>query len=200
MSNLTTLPLGAPGPAVHLAETLEITAAQPQAHVTFHIPVIFQSSSPGQSLLRVELETRLSGAVLHTQLVTLSHNGTEETARTMQVTVDHPAYPGTYAYNITARVVSYINVKADPSIGRAVAGIASVHAIRAATGITGPTGPTGTTGTQGQRGGGGDYGNKGVTGGNRVRSDRSDRRYRRTGAFCKLHWGELAMGPLVRPG
>ncbi|ETT59099.1 hypothetical protein C173_28026 [Paenibacillus sp. FSL R7-277] len=164
MSNLTTLPLGAPGPAVHLAETLEITAAQPQAHVTFHIPVIFQSSSPGQSLLRVELETRLSGAVLHTQLVTLSHNGTEETARTMQVTVDHPAYPGTYAYNITARVVSYINVKADPSIGRAVAGIASVHAIRAATGITGPTGPTGTTGTQGQRGGGGDYGNKGVTG------------------------------------
>lgn len=151
MSNLTTLPLGAPGPAIHLAETLEITAVQPQAHVTFHIPVIFQSSSPGESLLRIELETMLSGSVLQTQLVTLSNNGTEETARTIQVTVNHPAYPGTYAYTIRARVVSYINIKADPYIGRAVAGIASVQAIRAATGITGPTGPTGTTGTQGQR-------------------------------------------------
>ncbi|WP_339249908.1 hypothetical protein [Paenibacillus sp. FSL P2-0136] len=164
MSNLTTLPLGAPGPAIHLAETLEITAVQPQAHVTFHIPVIFQSSSPGESLLRIELETMLSGSVLQTQLVTLSNNGTEETARTIQVTVNHPAYPGTYAYTIRARVVSYINIKADPYIGRAVAGIASVQAIRAATGITGPTGPTGTTGTQGQRGDGGGYGNKGVTG------------------------------------
>ncbi|MEK3879033.1 hypothetical protein [Paenibacillus sp. FSL M7-0420] len=164
MSNLTTLPLGAPGPAVHLAETLEITAALPQAHVTFHIPVVFQSSSPGESLLRIELETMLSGSVLQTQLVTLSHNGTEETARTIQITVNHPAYPGTYAYTIRARVVSYINIKSDPSIGRAVAGIASVQAVRAATGITGPTGPTGTTGTQGGRGGGGGYGNKGVTG------------------------------------
>lgn len=164
MSNLTTLPLGAPGPAVHLAETLEITAAQPRVHVIFHIPVVFQSSTPGESLLRIELETRLSGSLLQTQLVTLSHNGTGETARTMQVTVNHPAYPGTYAYTIRARVVSYINVKADPSIGRAVAGITSVQAILAATGITGPTGPTGTTGTQGPRGDIGDFGNPGMTG------------------------------------
>ncbi|ETT59102.1 hypothetical protein C173_28041 [Paenibacillus sp. FSL R7-277] len=164
MSNLTTLPLGTPGPAIHLAETLDIVAAQPKAHVTFQIPVIFQAVTSGPSLLRIELETMLSGSVLQTQLVTLSHTGTGETTRTLQVTVNHSANPGTYAYTIRARVVSYINVKADPSIGRAVAGIASVHAVRAATGHTGPTGPTGTTGTQGTRGGGGDYGNKGVTG------------------------------------
>ncbi|MFC6649589.1 collagen-like triple helix repeat-containing protein [Paenibacillus rhizoplanae] len=164
MSNLTTLPLGTPGPAIHLAETLDIVAVQPQAHVTFQIPVVFQAVSSGPSLLRIELLTMLSGSVLQTQLVTLSHTGTEETARNLQVTVNHSANPGTYAYTIRARVVSYINVKADPSIGRAVAGIAAVHAIRAATGHTGPTGPTGTTGTQGTRGGGGDYGNKGVTG------------------------------------
>lgn len=106
----------------------------------------------------------LSGNVLQTQLVTLSHTGTEETVRTMQVTVNHAAYPGTYAYTIRARVVSYINVKADPSIGRAVAGIASVNTGRAAAGLTGPTGPTGTTGTQGRMGDGGDPGKKGVTG------------------------------------
>lgn len=164
MSNLTTLPLGTPGPAVHLAETLDIVAAQPQAHVTFQIPVVFQGVTSGPSLLRVELETMLSGNVLQTQLVTLSHTGTEETVRTMQVTVNHAAYPGTYAYTIRARVVSYINVKADPSIGRAVAGIASVNTGRAAAGLTGPTGPTGTTGTQGRLGDGGDPGKKGVTG------------------------------------
>ncbi|WP_341348122.1 hypothetical protein [Paenibacillus sp. FSL H3-0469] len=164
MSNLTTFPLGAPGPAVHLAETLDIVAAQPQAHVTFQIPVVFQGVTSGPSLLRVELETMLSGNVLQTQLVTLSHTGTEETVRTMQVTVNHAVYPGTYAYTIRARVVSYINVKADPSIGRAVAGIASVNTGRAAAGLTGPTGPTGTTGTQGRMGDGGDPGKKGVTG------------------------------------
>ncbi|MEK3879030.1 hypothetical protein [Paenibacillus sp. FSL M7-0420] len=164
MSNLTTLPLGTPGPAIHLAETLDIVTAQPKAHVTFQIPVVFHAVTSGPSLLRIELETMLSGSVLQTQLVTLSHTGTGETTRTLQVTVNHSANPGTYAYTIRARVVSYINVQADPSIGRAVAGIASVQAVRAATGRTGPTGPTGTTGTQGTRGGGGNYGNKGVTG------------------------------------
>lgn len=77
MSNLTTLPLGTPGPAIHLAETLDIVAAQPKAHVTFQIPVIFQAVTSGPSLLRIELETMLSGSVLQTQLVTLSHTGTE---------------------------------------------------------------------------------------------------------------------------
>ncbi|OMF81859.1 hypothetical protein BK146_33540, partial [Paenibacillus sp. FSL R7-0333] len=152
MSNLTFLPLGMPGPAVHLAETLQIAAAQPQTQVTFHIPLVFQSLTAGPSQMGIELETTLSGHPVQTQLVTLSDNGTEEAARTLQVTVNHPGNPGTYAYSIQARVVSYSNIKANPLIGRAVAGIASVATIRADTGITGPTGPTGLTGVTGYPG------------------------------------------------
>ncbi|WP_445668040.1 hypothetical protein [Paenibacillus sp. FSL H3-0333] len=167
MSNLTFLPLGMPGPAVHLAETLQIAAAQPQTQVTFHIPLVFQSLTAGPSQMGIELETTLSGHPVQTQLVTLSDNGTEEAARTLQVTVNHPGNPGTYAYSIQARVVSYSNIKANPLIGRAVAGIASVATIRADTGITGPTGPTGLTGVTGYPGflgGGGLKGPVGPTG------------------------------------
>ncbi|WP_445321829.1 hypothetical protein [Paenibacillus sp. FSL H8-0048] len=164
MSNLTSLPLGMPGIATHLAETLEIAAAQPQTQVTFHIPLVFYNLTTGPSELRIELETRLSGSPVQTQLVTLSHNGTEEAARTLQVTVNHPGDSGTYAYIIQARVISYSNIKANPLIGRAVAGIASITAIRADTGITGPTGPTGPTGLTGYRGFDGDGGLHGPTG------------------------------------
>ncbi|MBP2111677.1 WD40 repeat domain-containing protein [Paenibacillus silagei] len=164
MSNLTSLPLGVPGPAIRLAETLEIAAAQPQALISFHIPLVFQSLDSGPSQLRVELETTLSGSHIQSQLVTLSHNGTEEAARTLQVVINHPANPGTYAYSIQARVVSYSNVRANPSIGRAVAGISFAETALAATGLTGPTGPTGTTGTQGYDGFDGDGGGIGPVG------------------------------------
>ncbi|WP_405115523.1 hypothetical protein MHH28_13015 [Paenibacillus sp. FSL K6-1217] len=167
MSSLNSLPLGIPGPAIHLAETVEITAAQIQAQISFHIPIVFQGLTSGPSLLRVELETTLSGHPVQTQMVTLSNNGTAEAARTLQVTINHPGNPGTYAYSLQARVVSYSNIKANPLIGRAVAGIASVAGIRAATGITGPTGPTGQTGLTGYpgfQGGGGAHGSIGPTG------------------------------------
>ncbi|WP_405115525.1 hypothetical protein MHH28_13020 [Paenibacillus sp. FSL K6-1217] len=167
MSNLTSLLLGTPGPAVYLTETLQIETPQPQTLVTFHIPLVFQSLTTGPSQLGIELAITLSGSLIQTQLVTLTHNGTEEAARTLQVTVNHPGNPGTYAYSIQARVVSYSNIKGNPFIGRAVAGIASVNAIRAAEGITGPTGATGQTGVTGYpgfQGNGGAHGPMGPTG------------------------------------
>ena len=161
MPNLTSLPLGMPGPAIHLAETLQITAAQAQTQAIFHIPLVFQSLTTGPSVLRIELETTLSGSSVQTQLVTLSHTGTEEAARTLQVVINHPGHPGTYAYSIQARVVSYSNIKTNPFIGRAVASLASVTATGEAIGGTGPTGPTGTTGLSGNRG---FFGNPGLDG------------------------------------